>query len=225
MTDTITTTVTETGLGTLNTGWTADKLYSITFSTVNRMIGGLAGAIAPFDDVIHSDTNTESHYLGQITQDMYNAIAESITNPHQLAFWNTDNTLKIRKILVNFGTNTFLDNSRNSIVGIGNTITLIPEVVDENGTVWSDITQLQIKNMSKLDFPVSINGQDPSLYKSTSTNGSPITFQLPERGRVTIRIKAIIPELSSIWLSVYPELYGYDAAGLANLAAWAANPN
>ena len=217
--------VTETGLDTLNTGWTADKLYSISFSTVNRMIGGLYGAIAPFDDVIHSDTNTDVHYLGQISEDMYKNIADSIVNPHQIAFWNSDNTLKIRKAVVDFGPNTFIDNTRNSIVGIDNTITLIPKIVDQDGKVWSDITQLQIKNMSKLDFPVSINGQDPSSYKATSNNGQPITFQIPEKGRVTIRIKALLPELSSIWLSVYPELYGYDATGLANLAAWAAKPN
>jgi len=209
---------------TLAAGWTETGLYSITYNLASGLIIGLYGAIAPFVDIVHSDTDTDTHYLGSITQDMYNAIAESISNPVSLAFWNsTNNTLKIRKIMVNFGPNTYLDGQRQCIVGLNNTITLIPQCVDQNGAVWNDITTIQIKNMSKLDFPISINGNPASTYKSTCANNASVTFALEDQGRVTVRFKVIIPELSNVWLSVYPELYAYDAAGTAALATWVAS--
>jgi len=201
-------------------GWTADKNYSISFSTVNRLITGLYGAIAPFADIIHSDTNTENHYIGTLTEDMYNVISESILNPSHLSFWMPDNTLRIRKAVVDFGPNTYLDAQRKAIVGVNNVITLIPKIVDINGTVWPDVTEIQIKNLQKLDFPMSINGGDPSAYKASSTNGAPITFALDKIGRATIRIKATVPELSDVWISVYPELMGYDSEQMATFNAW-----
>lgn len=214
-----------TSLSTVNTGWAESKEYSITFSTISRVVVGLFGAIAPFEDIIHSDENIESHYLGPISEEMYKTLSESIMNPHQLAFWNTDNTLKIRRIIVDFGSNTYLDNQRSALVGLGNTLTLIPKVVDQNGNLWSDITQLQVKNMSKLGFSASINNLDPENYKVPAINGQAITVKLGTTGRMTLRIKAVVPELSSVWLSVYPELYGYDESQLTNLAAWAATQN
>ena len=201
-------------------GWTADKNYSISFSTINRLITGLYGAIAPFADIIHNDTNTENHYIGTLTEDMYNVISESILNPSHLSFWMPDNTLKIRKAVVDFGPNTYLDGKRKAIVGINNVITLIPKIVDINGTVWPDVTEIQIKNLQKLDFPMSINGGDPSAYKASSTNGAPITFALDKIGRATIRIKAMVPELSDVWISVYPELIGYDSTQMATFNTW-----
>jgi len=201
-------------------GWTADKNYSISFSTVNRLITGLYGAIAPFADIIHSDTNTENHYIGTLTEDMYNVISESILNPSHLSFWMPDNTLRIRKAVVDFGPNTYLDAQRKAIVGVNNVITLIPKIVDINGTVWPDVTEIQIKNLQKLDFPMSINGGDPSAYKASSTNGAPITFALDKIGRATIRIKAMVPELSDVWISVYPELIGYDSTQMATFNTW-----
>jgi hypothetical protein len=201
-------------------GWTADKNYSISFSTVNRLITGLYGAIAPFADIIHSDTNTENHYIGTLTEDMYNVISESILNPSHLSFWMPDNTLRIRKAVVDFGPNTYLDAQRKAIVGVNNVITLIPKIVDINGTIWPDVTEIQIKNLQKLDFPMSINGGDPSAYKASSTNGAPITFALDKIGRATIRIKAMVPELSDVWISVYPELIGYDSTQMATFNTW-----
>jgi len=208
---------------TIKTGWTAEKKYSINFSTVNRLITGLFGAIAPFEDIIHSDTNLESHYLGEISKELYDSIAESIINPGQLVFWTTDNTIKLRKAIVDFGPNTYLDNTRNAIVGVGNLVTLTPRIVDADGNTWSDIAEIQIKNMGKLEFPISINGASSSDYKATVANGSTVTFQLGKRGRATLRIKAMVPEVDHIWISLYPELYGYDDEGLAKLAEWASN--
>jgi hypothetical protein len=205
---------------TIKTGWTADKKYSINFSTVNRLITGLYGAIAPFEDVVHSDTNMESHYLGQISKELYDNIAESIINPGQLVFWTTDNQIKLRKAVVDFGPNTYIDNTRNAIVGIDNLVTLIPRIVDEDGNNWHDVTEIQIKNMGKLDFPISINGGDPANYKASVANGSAVTFQLGKRGRATLRFKASVPEVDHVWISLYPELYGYDTDQLAKLAAW-----
>jgi len=204
-------------------GWTADKNYSISFSTVNRLITGLYGAIAPFADIIHNDTNTENHYIGTLTEDMYNVISESILNPSHLSFWMPDNTLRVRKAIVDFGPNTYLDGKRKAIVGVNNVITLIPKIVDINGTVWPDVTEIQIKNLQKLDFPMSINGADASAYKATSANGAPITFALDKIGRATIRIKAIVPELSDVWISVYPELLGYDSTQMADFNTWLAS--
>jgi hypothetical protein len=206
---------------TIKTGWTAEKLYSINFSTVNRLISGLYGAIAPFEDVVHSDTNIETHYLGAISKELYDNIAESIINPGQLVFWTETNTIKLRKAVVDFGPNTYLDNARNAIVGVDNLVTLIPKIVDESGNSWGDITEIQIKNMNKLEFPISINGNDTSAYKATTANGSTVTFQLGNRGRATLRFKAMVPEVDHVWISLYPELYGYDADGLAKLADWA----
>jgi hypothetical protein len=205
---------------TIQTGWTADKQYSINFSTVNRLITGLYGAIAPFEDVVHSDTNMESHYLGQISKEVYDNIAESIINPGQLVFWTSENKIKLRKAVVDFGPNTYIDNTRNAIVGLDNLVTLIPRIVDETGNNWADITEIQIKNMGKLDFPININGGDPATYKASVPNGSTVTFQLGKRGRATLRVKAMVPEVDHVWISLYPELYGYDDDQLAKLAAW-----
>lgn len=207
---------------TVSAGWTAESKYSVSFHISTRVITGLFGALIPFEDVVHSNEDIESHYLGTITQDMYDAIAESISNPISLAFWLPDNTLKVRKIIVDFGPNTYLDSKRNAIVGIDNVITLIPKCQDQHGVTWTDITEVQIKNMQKLEFPMSINGQADSAYKGTSVADQPVTLKLGERGRATVRFKIVIPELSGLWLSVYPELYAYDADGLAKLAAWAA---
>jgi len=205
---------------TIQTGWTADKQYSINFSTINRLITGLYGAIAPFEDVVHSDSNMGSHYLGQISKEYYDNIAESIINPGQLVFWTAENKIKLRKAVVDFGPNTYIDNTRNAIVGIDNLITLIPRIVDEHGKNWSDVTEIQIKNMGKLDFPININGGDPATYKASAPNGSTVTFQLGKRGRATLRVKAMVPEVDHVWISLYPELYGYDDDQLAKLAAW-----
>jgi len=202
------------------TGWTADKQYSITFSTTTRLITGLYGALAPFADIIHSDTNIDNHYLGTISEQLYNDIAQSILAPSQMAFWTTENKLKIRRAIVDFGTNTYLDTKKKSIVGVGNLITLIPQIVDENGAPCTDVTEISIKNMQKLDFPMSINGADTSVYKSKTTNGGSVTFQLNKIGYASIRFKALVPELSSVWLSVYPELYGYDADQMVAFNAW-----
>jgi hypothetical protein len=205
------------------TGWSADKNYSISFSTVNRLITGLYGAIAPFADIIHSNENTENHYIGTLTENMYKVISESILNPSHLSFWMPDNTLRVRKAVVDFGPNTYLDGKRKAIVGVNNIITLIPKIVDINGTVWPDVTEVQIKNLQKLDFPMSINGADASDYKVTSTNGTPITFALNKLGRATVRIKAMVPELSDVWISVYPELIGYNDAQMADFNTWLAS--
>lgn len=208
---------------TITTGWTAEKKYSINFSTVNRLITGLYGAIAPFEDILNSNDNVETHYLGTISKEMYDDIAESVINPGQLVFWTTDNTIKLRKAVVDFGPNTYLDNTRNAIVGVGNLITLTPRIVDADGNTWGDITEIQIKNMGKLEFPISINGGNSSEYKATVANGSSMTLQLGARGRATLRIKAMVPEVDHVWISLYPELYGYDDEGLAKLATWASN--
>jgi hypothetical protein len=207
--------------GQVTTGWDAEKLYSVAFSTETRLISGLYGATLPVEDVAHSDTGMTSHYIGAITKDMYDNIAESITTSSALAFWNHDNTLKVRKIIVDFAPDTFLDNKRHSIVGIGNVVKLIPKCVDQHGTVWNDVTQVQIKNMAKREFAVSINGADPAAYKQSVPSNSMVAFTLQDQGRVTIRFKVTIPELSSVWLSVYPELYAYNTADLAALTTWA----
>jgi hypothetical protein len=217
------TTTLEEGITTISTGWAEDKQYSITYSTVNRLINGLFGAIAPFADVVHADENIASHYLGTISQNLYDNIAESIINPGQLVFWTEQNTIKLRKVLVDLGPNTYIDDKRNALVGINNLITVIPKIVDQDGTVWTDITEIQIKNMNKLEFPISINSGNSSEYKTSVTNGSTVTFKLENRGRATLRFKAIVPELSHIWISLYPELYGYDEDGLAKLATWVAS--
>jgi len=204
----------------ISTGWTEDKQYSITFSMTTRLITGLYGALASFADVKHSDTDLENHYLGTITQQQYNDISQSILAPSQMAFWTPENTLKMRKAIVNFGPNTYLDSKKKSIVGVDNLITLIPQIVDQNGVQCTDITEIGVKNLQKLDFPISIDGADPSVYKSTTTNGGAVTFQLNKIGYASIRFKALVPELSSVWLSVYPELYGYDDAQMAAFNTW-----
>jgi hypothetical protein len=205
------------------TGWSADKNYSISFSTVNRLITGLYGAIAPFADIIHSNENTENHYIGTLTENMYKVISESILNPSHLSFWMPDNTLRVRKAVVDFGPNTYLDGKRKAIVGVNNVVTLVPKIVDINGTIWPDVKEVQIKNLQKLDFPMSINGASAADYKVTSTNGTPITFALNKLGRATIRIKAMVPELSDVWISVYPELMGYNDAQMADFNTWLAS--
>jgi len=207
----------------LSTGWSADSLYSISYNMTSRVICGLYGAITPFTDVVHSDTNLDSHYLGTITQDMYDHIASSISNPISIAFWNSDNTVKVRKILVDFGPNTFMDGQRGAIVGLNNTVTLIPKCVDADGVVCNDITAVDIKNMHKLEFDMSINGQAASAYKATGSNGTPVTIQMNDQGRATMRFKVTLPELTNLWLSVYPELYAYKPSDLDKLATWAAS--
>jgi hypothetical protein len=205
---------------TLSTGWQADKKYSVSFSMSTRLITGLYGAIAPFADVVHTDTDLENHYLGPISKDLYDNITQSILAPSQMAFWLPDNTLKMRKALVNFGPNTYLDNKKKAIVGVDNLITLIPQIIDETGAQCEDITQIEIKNLQKLDFPMSIDGADPTVYKSKTTNGGSVTFQLNKIGYASIRFKALVPELSSVWLSLYPELYGYDADQMIAFNTW-----
>jgi len=207
---------------TLSSGWAEGNLYSISFDKTHRMITGLFGAIAPFDDIIHSDTNLENHYLGAISQELYNSIGESISNPVSLAFWNEDNTLKVRKILVDTGPSTYLDGKREAFVGLNNTVTLVPKCVDQHGNIWNDVTTIQIKNMGKLEIPMSINGQAASAYKGTVANGEPVVFELQKQGRATVRFKITVPELETLWLSVYPELYAYTDEALAGLTAWAA---
>jgi len=186
------------------------------------MVTGLFGALVPFEDIEHSDTNLDTHYLGAISEALYNSIGESISNPVSLAFWNEDNTLKVRKILVDAGTGTYLDGKRESFVGLNNTVTLIPKCIDQNGDMWDDVTVVQIKNMGKLEVPMSINGQAASAYKATVANGEAVTFQLQQQGRATVRFKILVPEVSTIWLSVYPELYAYTNEALAGLTEWAA---
>jgi len=205
------------------TDWTEDKTYTILYSTVNRLITGLFGTIAPIVELSHPDEYIVSHYLGTISKEMHDNIAESIVNPGQLVFWTEQNTIKLRKVLVDFGPNTYLDGKRGAIVGVDNLITLVPKIVDQDGTVWPDITEIQIKNMNKLEFPISINNGISSEYKTSVTNGASVTFKLENRGRATLRFKAIVPELSTIWISLYPELYGYDDEGLAKLATWVAS--
>jgi hypothetical protein len=207
----------------LASGWKEESLYSISYNMTSRVIVGLFGAITPFTDVVHSDTNLDSHYVGKMTKDMYDHIANSISNPISVAFWNQDNTLKIRKILVDFGSNTFMDGQRGAIVGLNNTVTLIPKCVDIDGNVCTDITNVQIKNMKKLEFAMSINGQDASNYKATCSNGGTVTIHMADQGRATLRFKVTLPELTDLWLSVYPELYAYKEADLAKLTTWAAS--
>jgi len=207
---------------TLAGGWAEDNLYSIAYDMTTRMITGLFGALAPFQDIVHSNTNLDNHYLGAISEELYNSIGESISNPVSLAFWNQDNTLKIRKILVDAGAGTYLDGKREAFVGLNNTVTLIPKCIDQYGNVWNDVTIVQIKNMGKLEVPMSINGQASSAYKATVANGEAVTFALQQQGRATVRFKILVPELSTIWLSVYPELYAYTDEALAGLTEWAA---
>ena len=207
---------------TLAGGWAEDNLYSIAYDMTTRMITGLFGALAPFQDIVHSNTNLDNHYLGAISEELYNSIGESISNPVSLAFWNQDNTLKVRKILVDAGAGTYLDGKREAFVGLNNTVTLIPKCIDQYGNVWNDVTVVQIKNMGKLEVPLSINGQASSAYKATVANGESVTFALQQQGRATVRFKILVPELSTIWLSVYPELYAYTDEALAGLTEWAA---
>ena len=204
-------------------GWKEDNLYSVAYDRTTRMVTGLFGALVPFEDIEHSDTSLDTHYLGAISETLYNSIGESISNPVSLAFWNEDNTLKVRKILVDAGAGTYLDGKRESFVGLNNTVTLIPKCIDQNGDMWDDVTIIQIKNMGKLEVPMSINGQEASAYKATVANGESVTFQLQQQGRATVRFKILVPELSTIWLSVYPELYAYTDEALAGLTAWSAS--
>jgi hypothetical protein len=207
--------------GQVTTGWDAEKLYSVAYSTETRLINGLYGAVLPLEDVVHSDTGITSHYIGSITKDVYDNIAESITTSSALAFWNHDNTLKVRKIIVDFSKDTFLDDKRHSIVGLNNVVKLVAKCVDQHGAVWNDVPQVQIKNMAKREFAVSINGTDPATYKLSVPSNTEVAFTMQDQGRVTIRFKVVIPELSSVWLTVYPELYAYNTADLAAFTAWA----
>jgi len=208
------------GIPTMTAGWSADNTYSIAFSIDTRLINGLYGAPVPFQDISHSNTGIKVHYIGSITHDRYKVIVESINNPHCLAFWMPDETVKIRRLTVNLANGTYLDNTRNAIVGLNNTITLIPQCVDDMGIVWGDVSNIDIKNMEKKNFALSINGQDAATYKSNVANNNAVTLHMLDQGRATIRFKVIIPELTTLWLSVYPELYAYKPHDLATFTAW-----
>lgn len=205
----------------ITTGWAPEKIYSVGYVASTGLITGLYGSLIGFSEINHA--NTVDHKvaeLGMISEARYNMIGDCITSPHGLAFYVPDGSIKIRKIQIDLGDNTYIDNKKSAIIGLGNQIVLIASCVDENGKPWADVTEVDVKNMSKKDFAISFNGQDSKSYKLQAKNHQPITIKLEDEGRATLRFKVTVPELDDLWLAIYPEVLGLDQSGLDKLSTW-----
>jgi hypothetical protein len=206
---------------TITSGWTADKQYTVAYVKSSGLITGLYGSITGFDQINHVNMNdVATASVGTITEDVYSTIGEGIISPHALAFYE-NGAIKVRKIQLDLGPGTFIDSKLNAIVAVGNKATVTASCIDSNGTMNNDITMVDVKNLNKRDVPISFNGNPTSNYKMRVQNGAPFTVELTDEGRVAVQIKVVVPELSDLWLAIYPEFYGLDDVELSKLADWA----
>jgi hypothetical protein len=206
----------------ITTGWTADKKYTVAYSPASGLITGLYGSISGFNDINHVNMpTTHTAEVGCVSQEIYNTIGEGIISPHALAFYK-NGEIKIRKIVIDLGPGTYIDGKLNAIVALNNTATIKVSCVDANSVLWNDIQTVDIKNLAKRDVPISFNGTPSSSYKAKFPNNSTVTVALQDEGRVAVQVKVVVPELTDLWLAIYPEFYGLDEDKLKELSTWAA---
>lgn len=206
-------------------GHSPDKTYALYVNPANRHISGMIGFLGPVSNII-DNRNYDSYTITDLTEEEYMLVSRSINSNESMTFLGDDDrTIISRQIMIDLLDNTFFDEKSGSIYGLDNVVKLRVRCVDNTDSKADDVNTIEVKNIKKLENPVSINGAPVEQVKTTCANPAELTFNLEGSGIHTIRFKAKIPTVDYLWLTVYPQLLRLTDEDQANLRAWiAANP-
>lgn len=206
-------------------GYGADKTYALYVNPANRHISGLIGFLGPVSDIL-DNRNYESYSISDLTEEEYIMISRSLNSNEAMTFLGDDNrTIISRAIMIDLLDNTFFDEKSGAIYGLDNVVKLRVRCIDNTDSKADDVDVIEVKNIKKLDNPVSINGAPVEQVKTSCANPAELTFKLEGTGMHTIRFKAKIPTVDYLWLTVYPQMLRLTDEDQANLRAWIeANP-
>lgn len=186
--------------------YSATHIYTLYVNPENRHIVGMIGGKVAAEQ-LNDGNNFPSYCLTDMTEDEYQIVKMSINSTECMTFLDVDNrTIIVRRVCVDLLDNTFFDAKANKIYGVDNIVKLRIRCVDNTLTHTDDVTEIIIKNVKKGRQPMSFNGMDPDVYKTTVTNPAELTVELLGDGVHTIKVKATLPTVQYLWLTAYPQM-------------------
>ena len=201
-------------------GYQAGKVYALYVNPANRHISGIIGFLG-YVDQISDVRNYDTYTIEDLTEDEYVMISRSINSNESMTFLGEDGrTIISRRILIDLLDGTYYDQTRNMIYGLDNLVRMRVRCVDNTETESDDVVEVEVKNIKKMDAPISINGAPAENIKTTVGNPAEVSFQLQGEGVHTIRFKAKIPTVDYLWLTVYPQLLRLSSEDLVGLRQW-----
>jgi hypothetical protein len=197
-----------------------NKVYSVYVNPNNRHILGMVGFAVGVEEL--NDGNNFLHFtIEDLTEDEYYEISRSINSTEAMSFLGEDSrTITTRRIMVDLMDDTLLNTKTGMIFGLNNIIKLKVCVVDENSNVVDDIKEVEIKNIKKNQNPMSINDMDLNMHKMMVPNDSEVKCELLGDAVHTIKVKAKVPGVDYLWLTIYPQLMMHTEEELENIKKW-----
>lgn len=204
-------------------GYNPDKTYALYVNPANRHIAGMIGFLGPIES-ISDGRNFETHSFTDLTEQEYTDISRSINSHESFTFLDSDNrTIISRRIMVDLLDNTFYDTKIGMIYGVNNEVKLRIRCIDNTSSTADDVTAIEVKNIKKSENPVELNGNPADVVKITISNPGEVTAKLTGTGVHALRIKAKIPGVDYLWLTVYPQLIKLNDEQLAALDTFIAS--
>lgn len=202
------------------TKYDANKVYALYVNPTNRHITAMVGFAVAIEEL--NDGNNFLHYnIDDLTEIEYYTISQSISTTDSVTFLGEDNrTISVRRLVVDLMDDTLFDGKTGMIFGLKETINLRVKCVDGNLNPAFDVQNIEIKNIKKDQVPMSLNGNQPEIHKIVIGNGSTVHCELMGEGVHTIKIKAKIPDIDYLWLTVYPQMIRPSEEELENIKNW-----
>lgn len=196
-----------------------NNIYTLYINPENRHIAGLVGFVVAIEGLADG-RGYLSYNISDMTEAEYNMVSESINSTECMTFLDTDNrTIIQRRVCIDLLDNTFYDATVNKIYGVDNIVKIRVRCVDNTVSTVDDVTEIVVKNVKKGRQPMTINGLDPDVVKTTVPNNSEVTLELLGDGTHTLKIKATLPTVSYLWLTAYPQLLALTDEQNAGLKA------
>jgi hypothetical protein len=202
------------------TKYDSSKVYALYVNPTNRHITAMVGFAIGIESL--NDGNNFLHYnIDDLTELEYYTISQSISATDSVTFLGEDNrTILVRRLMVDLMDDTLFDGKTGMIFGLKETINLRVKCVDGNLNQAYDVQTIEIKNIKKDQVPMSLNGNQPEVHKIVVTNGSTVNCELMGEGVHTVKIKAKLPEVDYLWLTVYPQMIRPSEQELENIKNW-----
>lgn len=173
----------------------------------SNYVTSIMGLLFPLEEINYAKPHIKSHLLGRIDETTFDVLNISCSTTALMAFFDPENDeVYYRKMYVELGDKTFYDVERECLVSLDNVIRMKIICKDDNEDPADDVTTVSFKNMNLLDddetrTSVTINGEN--IRKKEINNGDEVAVGLLSNGKFNFRFKAVIPQITGMWLSMY----------------------
>lgn len=197
-------------------------VYTVYVNPANRHITGFVG-FSTGVEYLNDGNGFQFYNISDLTEDEYKSLSMSINSTECMAFLGDDNrTIIVRRILIDLLDGTFYDGNSKMLYGVDNIIKLRVRCVDNTETTADDVSEIIIKNVKKNRNPMSINGMDPDVVKTSVANPDEVTLELLGEGVHTIKVKGKLPTVQYLWLTAYPQMFKLSGEQNTELKRWLA---